>query len=120
MVNDRIKDIRKDLKLTQKEFAESVGMAENTVCLIENGKRKISEKTIHIICRTFDINLHWLVTGEGEKYKNDNKISFIMGRLLSSNEKEDILIKEMLTEMYSLDYTRLSLLNGIIQSWTKK
>ena len=62
----RIKDLRKShLKLTQKQFADKLGLSENFVWQIEKGERIPSDRTIKDICREFHINEAWLRTGVG-------------------------------------------------------
>ena len=67
-MNERIKKVRKALDLTQKEFAERIGMKQNSIALIESG-RNTSDQTIFAICREFNVNEEWLRTGIGEMFK---------------------------------------------------
>lgn len=58
--------------LSQAEFSEKVGIKPSQVSEMLNGKRKISERTIHNIVEAFpDLNINWLLTGEGEMLKSD-------------------------------------------------
>lgn len=66
-LNERIKKLRKALDLTQQEFGRRIGMKQNTIALIEGG-RKTSEQTIFAICREFNVNEVWLRTGEGDMF----------------------------------------------------
>lgn len=68
-MNRRIKKIRRDADLTQAAFAARIGMKQNSIALIESGKRNISDQAILSICREFGVNEEWLRTGEGEMYK---------------------------------------------------
>lgn len=67
-VNARIRDVRKLLKKTQKEFAASLGMSENYIWQIEKEQRSPSERTVSDICRIFGVDEVWLRTGEGEPF----------------------------------------------------
>lgn len=63
-MKNRIKELRKNhLKLTQKAFADQLGLSENFVWQIEKGERIPSERTISDICRIFDIQEDWLKHG---------------------------------------------------------
>lgn len=66
ILKDRIKKIRKGMGLTQKEFAERLGIKQNTVAAYEMGRIGISDAIIISICREFNINEQWLRTGKGE------------------------------------------------------
>lgn len=64
--NARIKAIRKAANLTQEEFGARIGIKQNSVALIESGKRNPSSQLILSICREFGINRTWLETGKGD------------------------------------------------------
>ena len=66
-MNDRIRQVRRELSLTQTEFAERIGMKQNSIALIESGKRNISNQAILSICREYCVNEKWLRTGAGDK-----------------------------------------------------
>lgn len=70
-MNERIKQIRRELGLTQTEFAERIGLKQNSIALIESGKRNISDQAILSICREYGVNEEWLRTGIGEKMTPD-------------------------------------------------
>ncbi len=70
-MNTRIKELRKSLDLTQQVFAQKIGLKQNSIALIESGKRNISDQAILSICREFNVNEEWLRTGEGEMLKPD-------------------------------------------------
>lgn len=67
-VNERIRKLRRTLDLTQAVFAEKIGMKQNSIALVEGGKRNISDYAIRVICREFDVNEEWLRTGNGEMF----------------------------------------------------
>ena len=68
-MKERIKKIRKELDLTQQEFAEKIGIKRNTIANYETGRNNPIDSVISLICREFDINEEWLRTGEGEMFK---------------------------------------------------
>lgn len=68
-MNTRIKMLRKMLDLTQQAFAERIGLKQNSIALIESGKRNISDYSVRVICREFNVNEEWLRNGEGEIFK---------------------------------------------------
>lgn len=65
-MKDRIKEIRTIMGLTQKEFAERLGLKQNTIASYEIGKIGVSDTVILSICREFEINENWLRTGNGK------------------------------------------------------
>lgn len=70
--SDRIKIIRNSLGLTQTEFGNKIGFRQNTVGQMENGQRGITDRTILLICQTFNVNERWLRTGDGEMLVDDS------------------------------------------------
>lgn len=78
-IGDRIKKMRKEMGLTQKAFAEKLGMKQNTIAQIETGKSAGSQ-TVKLICQEFHINEEWLRTGEGDQFvlESDNPLDAIV------------------------------------------
>ena len=74
-MNNRIKELRKYLKLTQAKFAEMIGLKATAIGLYESGDRNITEQTIMLLCSIFNVNEEWLRTGEGEMFKQEKEHS---------------------------------------------
>ena len=68
-MNERIKQLRKALDLTQQKFADKLGVKRNTVGQWECGINAITDRVIFSICREFDVSEEWLRTGEGEMFE---------------------------------------------------
>ncbi len=64
----RIKEIRKELKLSQEDFGKKIGLSQSTLAMIEVGKRNFNDKHIKLICSTFNVNEQWLRTGIGDMF----------------------------------------------------
>lgn len=58
--------IRKDLGLTQQNFANKLGLKRQTIAAYESGKIEPSESTLLLMCKEFNINEKWLRVGTGE------------------------------------------------------
>ncbi|HIQ50185.1 MAG TPA: XRE family transcriptional regulator, partial [Nanoarchaeota archaeon] len=67
-IGQRIKQLRKMLKLSQKEFAEKIGKSLRAVQNWEYGQRTPDESTVKLIAKEFNVNEEWLKTGEGEMF----------------------------------------------------
>ncbi len=68
IMKTRLRSLRKTLKLTQKEFAESLKISRNNIAGYESGTRNPSEAVISLICSTFHVNEDWLRFGTGEMF----------------------------------------------------
>lgn len=67
-MNERIKNIRKRLNLTQDEFAEKLGLARNSIASYEGGRRTPNDAIIKLICKEFNVDYFWLTEGTGEMF----------------------------------------------------
>lgn len=64
-MNERIKRIRKEAKLSQEEFGNKLGITKASISRIESGINNPSDQTIMLICREFNVNEEWIRTGKG-------------------------------------------------------
>ena len=68
-MNQRIKKLRQTLGLTQKNFGEKIGLKQNSIALIESGKRNMSDTAIIALLSAFpNVNHDWLINGTGEMF----------------------------------------------------
>lgn len=74
-INERIKQLRKHLDLTQSAFAEKIGLKATAVGLYESGNRAVTERSIISICQAFNVREEWLRTGEGEMLQSEKSFS---------------------------------------------
>lgn len=74
-MNNRIKELRKDLGLTLEKFGEHVGVKKNTMSAIETGRNNLTDQMFKSICREFNVNPEWLRTGEPPMYIEDATFS---------------------------------------------
>ena len=71
-MNNRFKQIREKLNLSQEEMGEAIGITRSGISNIESGKRSVSERHIKLLRSAYNINEHWLRTGEGEMFNPTN------------------------------------------------
>ncbi len=83
---ERLKMILERVKLTPGNFAEQIGVAPATISHILNGRNKYpSAEVLLRLHDTYpDIDLNWLLTGEGMMVK-DNPDSLFTGTLFDDN-----------------------------------
>ena len=88
-MNERIKNLRKSLNMTQEEFSKRIGLSRNFIAQVEIGTKTPSERTISDICREFEVNEEWLRTGNGEmiiQKSKDEQIAEMLGEIQRSGE----------------------------------
>jgi transcriptional regulator with XRE-family HTH domain len=66
--NERLKEIRKSLDLTQREFSDALDIKQGSYSDVERGKAGISAVLLKNLIRRFRINPLWLCEGEGEMF----------------------------------------------------
>ena len=84
--NDRIKEARKSLGLTQDKFGERLGVGRSAISNIEAGSRGVTDQLRLSVCREFNVNEDWLRTGEGSMFSEpdeDEEITKFLGDILS-------------------------------------
>lgn len=68
-MNKRLKEVRLFYKISQEEFGKKIGLeSRGHISTLESGKKNITDRIIKDVCREFNINEHWLRTGEGEMF----------------------------------------------------
>ena len=122
-IGQRITEIRKKKKITQKEFAESINISETALCNIETGKNMPSATVLLNIYHEYKISPNYILLGE----ENDDRSIFnqgdnaVIGNYNDYNNSE--LIKTMITslkETISDKTEQIRLQNEIIELLKKK
>lgn len=108
-MNARIKKIRGDLKLTQEEFGKILGVSRNAIANIESGRVTPGDTLIKLLLKEFNIDKHWLETGEGDPGENhlseqDIKLADIFANItIDSNSVKNKKIKNIIETVFMLD-----------------
>ena len=72
-MNNRIREVRHFLKLSQAEFGKRIGIRSSSLSDIENGNCNVTERIIIAVCAKFNVNEEWLRTGEGNMFVEEDK-----------------------------------------------
>ncbi len=92
-MNERIKELRKSLNLTQQEFANRIGVKRNTVATYEGGRNAPVDAVTSLICKEFNVNEEWLRRGTGEMFIKKSTFSldeYATTNKLTQGEKDII------------------------------
>lgn len=103
-MNERIKKIRKELDLTQQEFADMVGIPRDSIGGYETGRRNPSEAALSLICTKCHVNEEWLRTGQGEmfiKQTRDEQIAAFIGSI--QMDADDSFKKRLISMLSALN-----------------
>lgn len=120
-MKERLKLLRKALKLNQQEFADKIQVNRSTVAGYERGSTNLSERTIADICRVFYVNEDWLRTGEGEMFRARNttnaELALQVGKLLKT---DDEFTKNLFLEYLKLPPEMKTLFEDFVHNLAKK
>lgn len=64
-INQRIKELRLTLGLSQAKFAQAISISNGYIAGIELGNRNVNDRIIKLISITFNVRENWLKNGEG-------------------------------------------------------
>ena len=98
-IGERIKEVRKNEKLTQQEFADRLNLKRNTVGSYEVNVVVPSDRTIKDICDKFGIREEWLRTGEGEMFVQDTQSEQVAAFIGDVTRDDDDTFKKRFVEM---------------------
>ena len=119
-VGERIRALRKSLKMNQNEFGDKIGLASNTITNYETDRRNPSNQVLELICREFSVNESWLRTGEGSMFvelPEEDEYFKAATQIAKSNDK---LIMQAIIEYWKLDDNGKNLLKDFIVNIAEK
>lgn len=106
-MKDRLKLLRKELGLTQEEFAKKINIKRNTLANYEIGRNNPIDAVISLICKEFNVNEKWLRTGSGKMFKKSSpseEVGYFVESLLENDENPFYnMIIDMLKTYHELD-----------------
>ncbi len=68
MINKRFREVRKELKLTQEQLAQRLGVGKAALSMIETGKAGLSSRNLNILVQEFNVNPEWMESGRGNMF----------------------------------------------------
>ncbi|HEM6303528.1 TPA: helix-turn-helix transcriptional regulator [Streptococcus suis] len=110
---NRLKELRKEKKLTQEELASEIGVSKITILRWENGERQIKPDKAQALADYFGVSVGYLLG-----YSDDNPMTF------SSGEEFEKAEEELLKKLQNSDTAELKLsyqgneLTGIEEKFT--
>lgn len=103
MLQDRIRELRRTKKLTQKEFAQYLNVSAPTIAMWETGKRTPDVEKVKEIGKIFNVSFDWLL---GLNQENVNVITLVgrngMRKVYTVSD-EEIAALESVAETFNKD-----------------
>lgn len=112
-IAERVKQIRKEAGLTQQQFADRLGLKQNSIAQIEGG-RNTSDQTIRTICKEFNVNEAWLRDGIGEPHTKQSWEEEVAQFVFSTfQSEEESFQKDLLRVLARLPLDQWEVLGNI-------
>lgn len=120
-MNSRLKELRKSLNLTQKQFGDVLGITNSAISDIEKGKASLTDRNISLICEKLNVNEEWLRYGKGDIYRFDDLPTDELTTALALIDKENYeRIKSLLIKYSKLDSNSKKVVNDFLELFLKE
>ena len=107
----RLKQVRKQLGLSQQDFGKALGVSNTAISKLENVENNVTDQMAKLICREFNVDYIWLTTGKGEMFSSDEvEFARLVDRVMDS---EDEFIRGFFKTFASLIADQWDLLKDI-------
>ncbi len=100
-INQRIKQLRSFLNLSQLNFAKQISIGQSSLGEIETGVRKVNDRIIQLICSQFNVNKDWIRFGTGDMF-NVQKPDIRLEHLIEIYNQLDQPLQNYLVEQSEL------------------
>lgn len=97
---DRLKVLRKSLKMTQIEIANIINSSNGHVSDMEKGRKNITDSTMDLLDLKLNVNIDWLRSGKGEMFKElleeDETAAYVSELLEDGDNPLYVIIKDIM------------------------
>ena len=111
-MNERVKELRKELRLSGEKFGEKLGVKRSAISDIETGRNNLTDQMLKAICREFNVNEEWLRSGTGAMFVEDS--DSIIDKILSEMPLDD-LSQTILRAYIEMDARKREVFNSSIK-----
>lgn len=123
-MNERILQLRTALNLSQEAFGNKIGITRAAVSKLELGGNSVTDTRVKLICATYNVNEHWLRTGQGEMFieMSVDEFDTLIGELLADDASGlDVgFKKEFISYLLKLDEVQWENIKLFINTLAKK
>lgn len=120
-MNERIKELRQYLHMSQEELGKWLGITKSGVSDIEASRRKVTEQHI-IMLKMHNVSEKWLRTGTGDIMTNltrDEQIAAFIGGI-QSKEDEKNFKKRFIAMLSQMNESEWELLEKMVNTISKE
>lgn len=117
---DRLKELRKTLKLSQTKFGEGIGVGLGVIRNLEDGITEPSTALVDLMSKVYNVDVVWLETGDGEMFRKmtrREKIASFVGEALA--DESDSFRSEFILTLSALSDDGWRKLREVIREFKK-
>ena len=92
----RIAQRRKELRITQEQLAEKMGVSLQTISCVELGKKAIRPENLANLCSHLNITADYILYGK----RNEQQMNDTVAKLSVLTEQEYNVVKELIDLLY--------------------
>ena len=107
-MGDRLKLIRRELKMTQEQLAQRLGIGKAALSMIETGKCGLSTRNKNILVQDLNVNPEWIESGKGQMFNAEPNLT-------SFKLKSDNSLPMQSVPLYSMEGTA-----GLVPLFTRQ
>ncbi len=120
-MQNRLKELRKALGMTQQEFADKLNIKRNTIANYEVGRNEPIDAVLALICREFNVSVDWLKYGKGEMFipvSRDDEIAIFAADII--RDPDDSFRRRLVGVLSQLTADQWELLADIAEKLAEK
>lgn len=97
-MTNRLAEIRKNNKMTQKELADKVGLTPKAISFYELGQREISNDLLIKFSKIFNVSIDYLLGKEPNEIEENEKVKILAREANDLTDVQIDLINNMIAE----------------------
>ena len=78
---NRLKKIRKELRLSQEEFGDRIGLSRAGIAAVEADKNNFSQDVLYKMISVFNVNLNYLIAGIGDMFNSKVEANYEVAKI---------------------------------------
>lgn len=102
-IGRRLKEVRKKIGKTLEQMRDITGLSTGGISEMEKGLKKPSSVYMFALKTEFDVNINWILSGEGTMFSPDIELDLNFG-------EDNILIQDLILCIKNVDIVRLDML----------
>lgn len=120
-INERIKLLRKTLKLSQTDFGKNLGVSRDVINNIDRSTVEPKPLLLEHICSVYNVNPDWLMHGTGEMFlerDTEDEIADFLSQLMDDDDES--IRKRFILALSKFDGDDWATVEKFLDAFTQK